>query len=229
MFYIIDFFNIFSDYREIVYKKNDIDFHSVKHENKEKDTFAFFELFFTKYIKKVNIKTENSSFIFILKKIHNYDCILNKVLKIYSSLNIHFLLIENEFKNKLLDKNKDDFLCQYIFFMIFQKYKNCILISNDKYRDKLEYIQLFNNVVSTNCIIQNSETTGTINVKMINHNKNSSNSNSNSNSNSSSSSKNDSNFNSNVTIIINQEIINLMKKYNCTRCTIPKYKLDTIL
>ena len=37
------------------------------------------------------------------------------------------------------------------------------------------------------------------------------------------------NLNTNVTIIINQEIINLMKKYNCPRCTIPKYKLDTIL
>ena len=34
--------------------------------------------------------------------------------------------IENEFKNKLLDKNKDDFLCQYIFFMIFLFNNNLI-------------------------------------------------------------------------------------------------------
>ena len=79
-FYVIDFFNIFSDYREIIYKKKDIDFHLVKYENKEKDTYDFFNLFFTKYVEKVNINKSKSTFIFILKKIHNYECLLNKIL-----------------------------------------------------------------------------------------------------------------------------------------------------
>ena len=60
-YYVIDFFNIFSDYREIIYKKRDIDFHSVKHENKEKDTYDFFHLFF-------GIKNPNKAlgFIFVI-------------------------------------------------------------------------------------------------------------------------------------------------------------------
>lgn len=142
-YYIIDFLNIFSDYREIVYKKQNIDFHSVKHNNKEKDTYNFFGLFFTKYIQKVNIK-KGSIFIFIMKKINNYDEILNNILNNYIQFNIKFILIEDEYGNKIIDKNKDDFLCQYIFFLLFDNYKNCTLISNDKYRDKLEYIRLFN-------------------------------------------------------------------------------------
>ena len=48
--YIVDFLNIFSDFREIKYKKDNIDFHSVKHCNKEQDTYDFFKLFFSKYI-----------------------------------------------------------------------------------------------------------------------------------------------------------------------------------
>ena len=35
--YIIDFLNIFSDFREIKYKKENIDFHSTKHLNKEQE------------------------------------------------------------------------------------------------------------------------------------------------------------------------------------------------
>ena len=49
--YICDYLNIFSDFREIKYKKLNIDFHTVKHMNKERDTYEFFELFFKKYIK----------------------------------------------------------------------------------------------------------------------------------------------------------------------------------
>jgi hypothetical protein len=142
-YYIIDFLNIFSDYREIVYKKQNIDFHSVKHDNKEKDTYNFFKLFFSKYIEKVNIE-KCSIFIFIMKKINNYDEVLNNILNNYTQFNIKFILIEDEYRNRIIDKNKDDFLCQYIFFLLFKNYKNCTLISNDKYRDKLEYIKLFN-------------------------------------------------------------------------------------
>ena len=150
-YYIIDFLNIFSDYREILYKKKDIDFHSVKHNNKEKDTLGFFQLFFTKYIEKVNID-KCSVFIFILKRINNYDNILSNILNIYQQFKIKFILIEDEYENKLIDKNKDDFMCQYIFFLLFKNFKNCILISNDKYRDKLDYIKLFDFNITENIL-----------------------------------------------------------------------------
>ena len=82
MIYITDYLNIWSDYREIKYKMNNIDFHSIKHKNKEIDTFEFFDLFFTKYINYKNISIK-SNFIFILKKITKYDLILIKILKKY--------------------------------------------------------------------------------------------------------------------------------------------------
>ena len=75
MIYITDYMNTWSDFREIKYKIKNIDFHSVKHINKEIDTIEFFELFFTKYIKLINIDI-NSNFIFILKKLTNYEHIL---------------------------------------------------------------------------------------------------------------------------------------------------------
>lgn len=140
--YIVDFLNIFSDFREIKYKKENIDFHSVKHNNKEKDTYDFFNLFFTKYIDYVNID-KGSSFYFIMKKLHNYEVILDNIIKTHKNFNMKFMIIEDKYKNELLDKNKDDFLCQY-FFYILQKQNDCVLISNDKYRDKRDYIKLFN-------------------------------------------------------------------------------------
>lgn len=140
--YIIDFLNIFSDFREIKYKKENIDFHSVKHSNKEKDTYDFFNLFFTKYIDYVNINN-TSQFYFVMKKLHNYEIILDNIMKTHRNFNMKFIIIEDKFKNELLDKNKDDFLCQY-FFYILQKTNDCVLISNDKYRDKGNYIKLFN-------------------------------------------------------------------------------------
>jgi hypothetical protein len=197
-FYVIDFLNIFSDYREIVYKQKNIDFHMVKHDNKEKDTISFFYIFFTKYIQKVNIKV-NSEFIFILKKINNYTHILNKILEYYSAFKIRFILIEDEYDNKKIDKNKDDFLCQYLFFHLFKQYNNCILISNDKYRDKYDYIKLFNFDINLKIIYTEQE-----NNKKVVRSKN-------------------------VTINLNKNIINLMITKKCIRCTIPKNKLNQIL
>ena len=140
--YIVDFFNIFSDFREIKYKKQNIDFHSVKHNNKEQDTYDFFKLFFSRYIDYVKIN-KTSHFYFIMKKLNNYEDILDNIIKTHSEFNIKFIIIEDKFENAMLDKNKDDFLCQY-FFYIFQKTNPCILISNDKYRDSCNYIKLFN-------------------------------------------------------------------------------------
>lgn len=145
MIYIIDHLNTFSDYREIKYKMKNIDFHSVKHENKEIDTIEFFELFFTKYIKTINIDI-NSNFIFILKKITNYENILLKILKKYCNVNMRFIIIESKYNELLLDKNKDDFLCQYIFCFLMKHNDNCILISNDQYRDLPTYVKKYNNI-----------------------------------------------------------------------------------
>jgi hypothetical protein len=139
--YVIDFLNIFSDFREIKYKKENIDFHLTKHLNKEQDTYDFFKLFFTKYIQYVGLK-RNSPFIFIMKKLNEYEKILNDILEKYSQYDIRFLIIEDKYNNDILDKNKDDFLCQYIFYT-FRKNNECILISNDKYRDRHNYIKLF--------------------------------------------------------------------------------------
>ena len=145
MIYITDYMNTFSDFREIKYKMKNIDFHSVKHENKEIDTIEFFELFFTKYIKLINIDI-NSNFIFILKKITNYEHILINILKKYYNINIRFIIIESKYNELLLDKNKDDFLCQYLFCFLMEHNDNCILISNDKYRDLPTYVQKYNNI-----------------------------------------------------------------------------------
>jgi hypothetical protein len=140
--YIVDFLNIFSDFREIKYKKENIDFHSVKHSNKEQDTYDFFKLFFSKYIDYVNID-RSSQFYFVMKKLNDYEVILDNIMKRHYDFNMKFIIIEDKYDNFILDKNKDDFLCQY-FFYILQKKNKCVLISNDKYRDKGSYIKLFN-------------------------------------------------------------------------------------
>ena len=141
-FYIIDFLNIFSDFREIKYKKENIDFHSIKHCNKEQDTYDFFELFFTKYIEHVKIK-KSSKFIFIMKMLNNYENVLDNIMMKHCNFDIKFIIIEDQYKDIVLDKNKDDFLCQYFFYILKQK-NDCVLISNDLYRDKINYIRLFN-------------------------------------------------------------------------------------
>jgi len=162
--YIVDFLNVFSDFREIKYKKLNIDFHTVKHLNKEQDTFAFFDVFFTNYLNYMNIN-KNSNFIFILKKLTNYDFILYKILNKYKNLNIRFIIIETKYNIDILDKNKDDFLCQYIFCYLISHNDNCILISTDQYRDKKNYIMEFSNnnctasiriVKITNNLIENA-------------------------------------------------------------------------
>jgi hypothetical protein len=153
--YIVDFLNIFSDFREIKYKKQNVDFHSVKHSNKEQDTYDFFKLFFSKYIDYVNID-KSSQFYFVMKKLNDYETILDNIMRTHE-FNMKFIIIEDKFNNDILDKNKDDFLCQY-FFYILQKNNRCILISNDKYRDKKSYIKLFNFDIFIRVINYNSKT-----------------------------------------------------------------------
>jgi hypothetical protein len=154
--YIVDFLNIFSDFREIKYKRQNIDFHVIKHTNKIKDTYDFFELFFTKYINHVKID-KSSQFYFVMKKLNNFDVVLHNIIKSYYNFNIKFIIIEDQYSNQILDKNKDDFLCQYFFYILSQT-NDCTLISNDKYRDRQKYIQLFNFDISLQVITLNKTT-----------------------------------------------------------------------
>jgi hypothetical protein len=154
--YIVDFFNVFSDFREIKYKRDNIDFHSIKHTNKIKDTYDFFELFFTKYIDHVKID-KSSQFYFVMKKLNNFETVLNNVIQFYNTFNIKFIIIEDKYLNEIVDKNKDDFLCQYFFYILSQN-NHCTLISNDKYRDKQKYIKLFNFDISLQVITLNKKT-----------------------------------------------------------------------
>jgi hypothetical protein len=156
--YIVDFLNIFSDFREIKYKKQNVDFHSVKHSNKEQDTYDFFKLFFSKYIDYVKID-RSSQFYFVMKKLNDYETILDNIMQTHYDFNMKFIIIEDKFNNDILDKNKDDFLCQY-FFYVLQKNNDCVLISNDKYRDKRSYIKLFNFDIFIRVVNYNSKTKG---------------------------------------------------------------------
>lgn len=141
---IVDFLNVFSDYREILYKQKNIDFHSVKHTNREDDTRTFFKMFFGKYIHEVNIP-QNSIFIFITKKLNQFQNIFEEALLTYTDIDVRFLVIENKFNDDILDKNKDDFVCQYMFHL-FAHAGDCVLVSNDKYRDKNQYVQMFDKI-----------------------------------------------------------------------------------
>ena len=154
--YIVDFLNIFSDFREIKYKRDNIDFHLIKNTNKIKDTYDFFELFFTKYIDHVKID-KTSQFYFVMKKLNKFETILDNIIKLYSTFNIKFVIIEDKYLNEIVDKNKDDFLCQYFFYILSQN-NHCTLISNDKYRDKQKYIKLFNFGISLQVITLNKTT-----------------------------------------------------------------------
>ena len=100
--YIVDFLNIFSDFREIKYKKDNIDFHSVKHCNKEQDTYDFFKLFFSKYIDYVQIE-KTSKFYFVMKKLNDYENILDNIMKTHSEFNMRFIIIEDKYDNIILD------------------------------------------------------------------------------------------------------------------------------
>lgn len=196
--YIVDFLNIFSDFREIKYKKENIDFHSIKHSNKDKDTYDFFKLFFTKYIDHVKID-RSSQFIFVMKMLNNYEHILDNIMIQNIQYNIKFIIIEDKYKNAILDKNKDDFLCQY-FFYILKKTNDCVLISNDLYRDNMNYINLFNFDISIR-VFDINEKTKKIEKKCMKIEL------------------------SEISSIIGQSMID--QKY--IRCTIPKRKLECIL
>jgi len=81
-----------------------------------------------------------------MKRLYEYEYILLEVLKIYKNFNIQFVIIKTKYNDELLDKNKDDFLCQYLFISFIQQVVSCQLISNDKYRDRLMYLNNYKNM-----------------------------------------------------------------------------------
>lgn len=140
---IIDFFNIFSDFREIKYQKLNINFHDIKYQTMRSDLFEFFHMFFDKYVTNVGVDLR-STFIFVMKRLYNFDEALKGIIKLYSCIDIHLVLLPDKYANSVIDKNKDDFLCQYLFVLYKSRTEKIHLISNDKYRDKMSYINLFN-------------------------------------------------------------------------------------
>lgn len=195
--YVVDFLNTFSDFREIKYKMSSVDFHKVKHKNKDQDTCDFFELFFSKYISSANIDV-NGVFMFIMKKITNYEETLYKILEKYKEKDIRFVVIESKYNVDILDKNKDDFICQYISSFLKTNNTNCILISNDKYRDKKQYVKQFKTVQAIVSIIKKSTDKQLIE-------------------------------NSKTTLDFEKLVCENILSQNCSRCSVPKNKIHTLL
>lgn len=200
--YIIDYFNVFSDFREMKYKKDNVDFHFVKHSAKEKDTIEFFDFFFSKYLHSISID-KNSNFMFVMKKLNGYDTILEYIIGKHNMYNIQLIIIDEKLDDNVLDKNKDDFLCQYIFYTLktqLTEKVDVFLISNDKYRDRQSYIALFIihiQALKISTMKWNTERS------MIEK--------------------------TTMTFRVNRHYINSLLKQKCIRCTIPKHKLNDIL
>lgn len=135
--YVIDFLNLFSDYREIKYKKLNIDFHKIKDQTLVEDCRQFFSLFFSKYITYLTL-TKNSHYVFITKKIKKLEDIIPIILDTYKSFSMEFLVIETKFSDPVFDKQKDDMLCQYLCRSATHRDSAAspaiYLLSNDKYR-----------------------------------------------------------------------------------------------
>jgi hypothetical protein len=151
--YIIDTLNIFSDFRETFYKRIGVDFHDVKYTSINNDTFAFFDLFFNEYIQLLKIPIQ-SKFIFVMKKINNYDEVLIALLHKYIGVDLKFIITVDKYTDSLIDQNKDDFICQYLLTV----YDGSILISNDKYKNTREYTHLFLNMRKINLQIMQCST-----------------------------------------------------------------------
>lgn len=139
--YIIDFLNVFSDYREMLYKKEKLNFHSFKDANLQKDLQNYFVFFTEKFIEKLDLK-KSAKYIFIIKKIPLIESFLPDLLKTYSNFDFEFLIIYSKLNNEVFDKNKDDVLCKFLYNYIPES----IVITNDLYLDMNNYIYVFDKV-----------------------------------------------------------------------------------
>ena len=166
--YVIDFLNVFSDYRELKYKIMGINFHKIKYKTLYNDTVEFFQFFFTKYIVKQRMSRQDS-FIFVMKKLCGYEKILNKILENFKEITIKFVIVKYKYSDNVINDNKDDFMCQYL--LTLYKGNNSYLISNDLYRNKKEYLNLFLELERLECDIMTSnhvcETIFVINKKVV--------------------------------------------------------------
>ena len=191
--YVIDFFNVFSDYRETYYKNLGMNFHNVKYTNLLEDSVNFFNLFFDDYLPIVNINRD-SEFIFVMKKIHNYEGLLESIINTYKEINIKFVIITDKYQNVLVEQNKDDFICQYLLSI----YPNSILISNDKYRNRIDYLELY-------------RVLNKINIQVIHNNRVS-----------------ERITNANTFYIINKNAIDKIHRIKFNRASLPKSKFNTL-
>jgi hypothetical protein len=146
--YIIDFLNVFSDFREMKYKLQNIDFHKTKDANIVNDTRDFFQFFFTKFVPFKSLDT-SGNYIFVMKKLKKFEEVFMQMLQVYQDYQIDICIIEDRYQNEKQDKNKDDYLCQYMFSAFTDSKDNmpCTLVSNDQYRDNHTYVNLFKNTI----------------------------------------------------------------------------------
>lgn len=138
--YIVDFLNVFSDFREMRYKLYNIDWKDVMHSKFEKDLNIFFKWFFEYYV--IELKLEKKcQYVFVMKHI-GFQKLFQNILQTYSLYDILFLTIDKQ-QDNLIDKNKDDFLCKYLYCLYKIQGRTVHLISNDLYRDFKDYFSIF--------------------------------------------------------------------------------------
>jgi len=118
MYYIIDFFNVFTTFRVKKYSKKELE--ELKYRNFAHDCIEFFDWFFTVYINK----KKKSRYIFVLKE-YGHRYIFKCIVKKY---NVDIVIATDRYKNI------DDFTCHYLYYL-FNKNKDVVVISNDKFRD----------------------------------------------------------------------------------------------
>lgn len=108
------------------------------------DLIKFFKWFFNYYVKELNLH-DNYEYIFIIKDI-GYRYLFDSILKEYKNVQMLFLK-KNKSDGDLIEKNKDDFICNYLYVFYKIQGKDVVLISNDKYRDLNTYYKHYENKV----------------------------------------------------------------------------------
>jgi hypothetical protein len=74
-----------------------------------------------------------------MKKLYDQSEVMKKVLSDYKEIDIQLFVITHRYPDKLIEKSKDDFMCQYLLTI----YPNSVLISTDNYTDASCYYDNF--------------------------------------------------------------------------------------
>lgn len=150
--YIVDFLNIFSDFREMKYNLYNMDWRDFMYSKFETDLNIFFKWFFNYYVKELKLH-DDYEYIFIMKNV-GFTNLFKTLIKEYP--NISFMYMEKH-AEPIIEKNKDDFLCNYFYAFYKIQGHNIQLISNDKYKDLENYYQIFRDKTFDIKIIKNSQ------------------------------------------------------------------------